>query len=124
MIFIDALYLHTLCLSRYLHVILYKTLLQICGNDDSVKLLSEWLQTWNERGKKGYKDTSGCDVRDPEYDLQWDSDSENNSEETSIKNVLLITGPVGVLKIYLVSYILVCLFVSVCKFLSPAKLFL
>ncbi|XP_065881912.1 uncharacterized protein [Euphorbia lathyris] len=69
---------------------------EICGNDDSVKFLSEWLQTWSKKGQKANKDSSECNGQDPDYDnFQWDSDSENISEDTNVKNVLLITGPVG-----------------------------
>lgn len=74
--------------------------LQVCGNDESVKLLSNWLHSWQQRGHHVCTDTySGdvCDRQDADYTCsQSDSDSENNNEGASLKNVLLITGPTGV----------------------------
>ncbi|WCJ44632.1 P-loop containing nucleoside triphosphate hydrolases superfamily protein [Euphorbia peplus] len=63
---------------------------EICGNDDSVRVLTEWLQTWSQ---KADKDPSECNGQDPNF--EWGSDSENISKETTMKNVLLVTGPVG-----------------------------
>ena len=74
--------------------------LQVCGNDESVKLLSNWLHSWQQRGHKVCADTySGdvCDRQDADYNcVQSESDSENINEGVSLKNVLLITGPTGV----------------------------
>jgi len=74
--------------------------LQVCGNDESVKLLSNWLHSWQQRGHQVCTDTySGdvCDRQDADYcRVQSESDSENNNEGASLKNVLLITGPTGV----------------------------
>jgi len=74
--------------------------LQVCGNDESVKLLSNWLHSWQQRGHQVCTDTySGdvCDRQDADYNcVQSESDSENNNEGASLKNVLLITGPTGV----------------------------
>ncbi|KAI9395038.1 hypothetical protein POPTR_005G177000v4 [Populus trichocarpa] len=72
---------------------------EVCGNDESVKVLSEWLCSWKQRGHQASTDTfSGdvCDRQDADYTCsQSDSDSENNNEGASLKNVLLITGPTG-----------------------------
>ncbi|KAJ6352758.1 hypothetical protein OIU76_001889 [Salix suchowensis] len=72
---------------------------EVCGNDESVKLLSEWLCSWQQRGCQPSTDTfSGdvCDRQDADYTCsQSNSDLENNNEVASLKNVLLITGPTG-----------------------------
>uniref|UniRef100_A0A6N2LUI4 ATPase AAA-type core domain-containing protein n=1 Tax=Salix viminalis TaxID=40686 RepID=A0A6N2LUI4_SALVM len=72
---------------------------EVCGNDESVKLLSEWLCSWQQRGCQPSTDTfSGdvCDRQDADYTCsQSNSDLENNNEGASLKNVLLITGPTG-----------------------------
>ncbi|KAF2291401.1 hypothetical protein GH714_023677 [Hevea brasiliensis] len=76
-----------------------KKAMEICGNDDSVKFLNEWLCTWHQRSHETSKASSvadECYMHDPDYKCsQNDSDSENISEEASFKNVLLITGLVG-----------------------------
>ncbi|KAJ6412671.1 hypothetical protein OIU84_005672 [Salix udensis] len=72
---------------------------EVCGNVESVKLLSEWLCSWQQRGCQPSTDTfSGdvCDRQDADYTCsQSNSDLENNNEGASLKNVLLITGPTG-----------------------------
>ncbi|KAG5250876.1 P-loop containing nucleoside triphosphate hydrolases superfamily [Salix suchowensis] len=72
---------------------------EVCGNDESVKLLSNWLHSWQQRGDQACTDTySGdvCDRQDADYNcVQSESDSENNNEGASLKNVLLISGPTG-----------------------------
>ncbi|KAJ6335668.1 hypothetical protein OIU78_012311 [Salix suchowensis] len=72
---------------------------EVCGNDESVKLLSNWLHSWQQRGDQACMDTySGdvCDRQDADYNcVQSESDSENNNEGASLKNVLLISGPTG-----------------------------
>ncbi|XP_024451631.2 uncharacterized protein LOC7463160 isoform X5 [Populus trichocarpa] len=76
-----------------------KNATEVCGNDESVKLLSNWLHSWQQRGHQVCTDTySGdvCDRQDADYyRVQSESDSENNNEGASLKNVLLITGPTG-----------------------------
>ncbi|KAL4589013.1 hypothetical protein LXL04_001915 [Taraxacum kok-saghyz] len=75
--------------------------IEICGNNESVKFVNEWLRLWHE---KGSRNNNKCctDISDnwimQGVDLNYsptDSDSESNDEETSLKNVLLVTGPVG-----------------------------
>ncbi|KAF3967452.1 hypothetical protein CMV_008550 [Castanea mollissima] len=68
---------------------------EVCGNDESVKFLSDWLHMWHERGfqiSKVRTDGDQCDMQDDDYRC---SDSEDIDEETGLKNVLLVTGPVG-----------------------------
>ncbi|CAA0809944.1 P-loop containing nucleoside triphosphate hydrolases superfamily protein [Striga hermonthica] len=68
---------------------------QICGNGDSVECLSEWLHNWH---KTGTQTSRGCINGDhsKDSDLDYvDSDSDTDSVEESLKNVLLVTGPVG-----------------------------
>ncbi|PIN16178.1 hypothetical protein CDL12_11174 [Handroanthus impetiginosus] len=72
---------------------------QICGNGESVKLLSEWLQLWHKRGSlttRSCMDEDNSIVQDTTHDYQQsDSDYDTKNDEESLKNVLLITGPVG-----------------------------
>ncbi|XP_012078225.1 uncharacterized protein LOC105638926 isoform X2 [Jatropha curcas] len=72
---------------------------EICGNNDSVKFLNEWLYNWHQRGRQTNKASivnEEFDKKDPDYNCsQHDSDLENSSEDAGLKNVLLITGPVG-----------------------------
>ncbi|KAK4572862.1 hypothetical protein RGQ29_031029 [Quercus rubra] len=68
---------------------------EVCGNDESVKFLSDWLHMWHERGfqiSKVGTDGDQCDMQDDDYRC---SDSEDIDEEPGLKNVLLVTGPVG-----------------------------
>ncbi|XP_042758835.1 uncharacterized protein LOC111920004 [Lactuca sativa] len=73
--------------------------IEICGNNESVKFLSEWLRLWYEKGSRNSK----CSTDNDNWIMQGvdlnysptDSDSESTDEETSLKNVLLVTGPVG-----------------------------
>ena len=72
-----------------------------------------------QKGHQANKDHFGgveCDIQDPDYSsFQNDSDLENISEDGSFKNVLLFTGPVGVLIVTLVfmRHIFSCWFTSV-----------
>ncbi|KAF5787232.1 putative checkpoint protein Rad17/Rad24 [Helianthus annuus] len=75
--------------------------IEICGNSESVKFLNEWLQQWREKGSRINK----CSTDDNNWvmkdvDLNYcpsdcDSEGEYSNEENSLKNVLLVTGPVG-----------------------------
>ncbi|XP_076882550.1 uncharacterized protein LOC143531045 [Bidens hawaiensis] len=71
---------------------------QICGNAESVKFLNEWLQLWHGKGSRNKcsTDDNNCIMQD--FDLNYcpsDCDSEYCNEDNSLKNVLLVTGPVG-----------------------------
>ncbi|KAG8378276.1 hypothetical protein BUALT_Bualt08G0120700 [Buddleja alternifolia] len=72
---------------------------QICGNGESVTFLSEWLHLWHKRGSLASRSCINEDksiVRDVDDDYQQsDSDSDTIDGEESLKNVLLVTGPVG-----------------------------
>ncbi|KAF9682615.1 hypothetical protein SADUNF_Sadunf05G0127300 [Salix dunnii] len=71
---------------------------EVCGNDESVKLLSEWLCSWQQSRQPSTDTFIGdvCDRQDADYTCsQSNSDLENNNEGASLKNVLLITGPTG-----------------------------
>ncbi|KAK9162225.1 hypothetical protein Syun_003127 [Stephania yunnanensis] len=70
---------------------------EVCGNNESVQFLNEWLGSWRER-YSGVRKNSKCDshtfIQD-EYSLEeGDSDTES-MDGASSRNVLLITGPVG-----------------------------
>lgn len=79
--------------------------LQVCGNNESVKFISDWLQFWHEREFRVIKDSSGSDKCSSQGDYAIESDSENIDED-GLKNVLLVTGPVGVCFIFLLLYYL------------------
>jgi hypothetical protein len=67
--------------------------------------LRDWLHHWHERRYQNRKDSSNKDQTDiPDGDGDYncpdcDYASKDVSEEGSLKNVLLITGPVGVCRI-------------------------
>ncbi|KAJ9537777.1 hypothetical protein OSB04_030510 [Centaurea solstitialis] len=73
--------------------------IEICGNHESVKFLNEWLRQWHEKGSR----TNKCSTDNDKWimqdvDLNYspsDYSSEYIDEETTLKNVLLVTGPVG-----------------------------
>ncbi|XP_031281321.1 uncharacterized protein LOC116139808 isoform X1 [Pistacia vera] len=71
-----------------------KNATEVCGNNESVKFLSDWLHLWREREFRTIKDSSGSDKCSLQDDYEIDSDSENIDED-GLKNVLLVTGPVG-----------------------------
>lgn len=72
-------------------------LLQVCGNKESVNFLSDWLRNWQEKlpqtQKDSTKQTGTCSWSED------DSDLEDRVEDSYLKNVFLITGPVGVCNI-------------------------
>ncbi|XP_068481394.1 uncharacterized protein [Phaseolus vulgaris] len=81
-----------------------KKAVEVCGNDKSVNLLSDWLHCWHERRYKSRKDNADMDksdmqnVEDDDDDYKCsysDYDSEDINEKDSLQKVLLITGPVG-----------------------------
>lgn len=71
----------------------------MCGNGESVKLLSEWLHLWHEKDSQSSKKATGgdkCIMQDSDNSF-YGSDSDSDLDEgTGLKNVLLVTGPVGV----------------------------
>ncbi|KAF7141866.1 hypothetical protein RHSIM_Rhsim06G0104600 [Rhododendron simsii] len=73
--------------------------IEVCGNRESVNFLSEWLRLWHERDFRSSKDLSvgkNFIVHDDDYNgYQSDCDFDNRDEDGSLKNVLLVTGPVG-----------------------------
>lgn len=72
--------------------------MQICGNGEAVKFISEWLYLWHEKGSQTWSSFEDqTTVNNIEYSSsQSNADSENTDGEISLKNVLLVTGPVGV----------------------------
>ncbi|KAK3006872.1 hypothetical protein RJ639_016717 [Escallonia herrerae] len=73
--------------------------IEICGNSKSVKFLSEWLHFWHEKGVRTSQFSDNVKrgiLLDADYNFERsDSDSEDVNGETVLKNVLLVTGPVG-----------------------------
>ncbi|KXG39732.1 uncharacterized protein LOC8054300 isoform X2 [Sorghum bicolor] len=68
-----------------------ETAAQVCGNNEHVKFLAEWLKGWDERGHKigaANGDTNGSSYQD-------ESDSDYSESASDCENTLLITGPVG-----------------------------
>ncbi|XP_041009916.1 uncharacterized protein LOC121254019 [Juglans microcarpa x Juglans regia] len=76
-----------------------KKAMEVCGNDEAVRFLSDWLQLWRAKGSHTSKDETVSGQRGMENDDYYcsykDSDSEDIDEEDTLKNVLLVTGPVG-----------------------------
>ncbi|WJX10250.1 hypothetical protein P8452_00995 [Trifolium repens] len=74
---------------------------EVCGNVESMNFLRDWLNLWRERRYPNRKDSSNKDQIDMPNDdgdyncPDFDYDSKDVDEEGSLKNVLLITGPVG-----------------------------
>ncbi|KNA24489.1 hypothetical protein SOVF_014870 isoform A [Spinacia oleracea] len=72
--------------------------LEVCGNSEAVKFINDWLGLWQATGSRVTKSSYSadkCSVKCDEYGL-YDSDSDSeNAEESGLKNVLLVTGPVG-----------------------------
>ncbi|XP_039015573.1 ATPase family AAA domain-containing protein 5-like [Hibiscus syriacus] len=75
-----------------------KSASEVCGNTESVKFMSEWLRLWHERRFQAIKASNNIDkgnlLEDDDY-CGSDFDSENIDGENILKNVLLVTGPIG-----------------------------
>ncbi|XP_019438576.1 PREDICTED: uncharacterized protein LOC109344305 isoform X2 [Lupinus angustifolius] len=74
--------------------------IEVCGNDEAVNFLRDWLHQWHERRYQSRKDSSIRDKIDIQDDDDYicsgsDYDSEDINKEDSLQNVLLITGPIG-----------------------------
>lgn len=71
--------------------------LEVCGNSESVRFLSEWLKSWNERVAQNgtNKITLEHCVAEESEDSAYGIESDMDDDEATLKNVLLITGPVG-----------------------------
>lgn len=99
-LFLDILCHNLLKSCSLSSLLLLSFFLQICGNDESVKFLNEWLRLWCERHHQNGKCLNGLDESSSlensnSYHLH-DSDLEFTEEGARLKNVLLIIGPVGV----------------------------
>ncbi|KAK7301352.1 hypothetical protein RJT34_12215 [Clitoria ternatea] len=73
--------------------------IEVCGNDESVNFLRDWLQLWHEKhhGRKDSSNRAQSDMQDGDGYNCSDSDSalDDFNEEDSRQNILLIAGPVG-----------------------------
>ncbi|CAA6664322.1 unnamed protein product [Spirodela intermedia] len=70
---------------------------EVCGNNEAVKFLGEWLASWQERclqEAKGRTSKTICIDEDSDESL-YENDSDSENDEASLRNVLLVTGPVG-----------------------------
>ncbi|KAH0664202.1 hypothetical protein KY284_029133 [Solanum tuberosum] len=69
---------------------------QVCGNSKPVKLLSDWLHLWHEKASRTSKSSiqSDCDTLQDFSDSLYESEADSSNEER-LKNVLLVSGPVG-----------------------------
>lgn len=87
--------------------------LQVCGNFQSVRQLSEWLKSWHDKGQKSGKKCSSREhytVEDDEIFSETEFDMDDREDDFKLSNVLLITGPVGVrIDLQIIS---ICFFVS------------
>ncbi|KAF1868973.1 hypothetical protein Lal_00048253 [Lupinus albus] len=72
---------------------------EVCGNDESVNFLRDWLHLWHERRYQSRKDSSikdQCGTQNDYFNCSdSDYDLEDCNEKDSLQNVLLITGPIG-----------------------------
>ncbi|XP_008802093.2 uncharacterized protein LOC103716027 [Phoenix dactylifera] len=72
---------------------------EVCGNSESIRSLSEWLKSWHERGRQSSQNCKSgekCAIEESEDSLyENDSDRDDREDAAILKNVLLITGPVG-----------------------------
>ncbi|XP_022748659.1 uncharacterized protein LOC111298179 isoform X2 [Durio zibethinus] len=72
---------------------------EVCGNAESVKFMSEWLHLWRERSFQAIKvfnNNGKSNMQEDDDDFcESDFDSENTDGGDSLKNVLLVTGPIG-----------------------------
>ncbi|PWA92896.1 P-loop containing nucleoside triphosphate hydrolases superfamily protein [Artemisia annua] len=72
--------------------------IEICGNFESVKLLNEWLHLWQEKGSRTNRcptDNDNQIMQDIDLNYCPSDSGSDTEEETNLKNVLLVTGPVG-----------------------------
>lgn len=71
--------------------------MQVCGNSELVKLLSDWLHLWHEKASRTSKSCihSDSDTLQDFPDSFYESEADSTNEE-QLKNVLLVSGPVGV----------------------------
>ncbi|KAK6787008.1 hypothetical protein RDI58_015533 [Solanum bulbocastanum] len=69
---------------------------QVCGNSKPVKLLSDWLHLWHEKASRTSKSSiqNDCDTLQDFSDSLYESEADSSNEER-LKNVLLVSGPVG-----------------------------
>ncbi|KAF3617056.1 putative transmembrane emp24 domain-containing protein p24delta4-like [Capsicum annuum] len=69
---------------------------QVCGNSEPVKLLSDWLHLWHEKASRTSKSCIHSDSGTPQEfsDSLCESEADSTNEE-QLKNVLLVSGPVG-----------------------------
>ncbi|KAL5704326.1 hypothetical protein ACHQM5_022770 [Ranunculus cassubicifolius] len=71
----------------------------VCGNGEAVRFINEWLGSWRERYSRKSKNFAGdstfvIDNGDYSADESY-SDAESTEESAQLKNVLLVSGPVG-----------------------------
>ncbi|XP_039114182.1 uncharacterized protein LOC120249661 isoform X5 [Dioscorea cayenensis subsp. rotundata] len=68
--------------------------LELCGNIKSVRILGEWLKSWDEgpRSNRSFN-SSVKDGHHSSYDIE--SYMDDTDDEAVRKNVLLLTGPIG-----------------------------
>lgn len=66
--------------------------------------MTEWLRLWHQADYKNIKYLNGVEESSLQYDYyvldQSDSESECKERHARLKNVLLVTGPVGVWTAY------------------------
>ncbi|KAJ8563632.1 hypothetical protein K7X08_032084 [Anisodus acutangulus] len=69
---------------------------QVCGNSEPVKLLSDWLHLWHEKASRTSKPCIHSDSNTLQdiSDSLYESEADSTNEE-QLKNVLLVSGPVG-----------------------------
>ncbi|ERM95492.1 hypothetical protein AMTR_s00008p00268620, partial [Amborella trichopoda] len=72
---------------------------EVCGNSESVRFLNQWLNCWRGWDRETYKGPTKdyrCHIYDDDYScFEEDFDVGSLDKETILKNVMLLTGPVG-----------------------------
>lgn len=89
----------------FIHMLTFSMCMQVCGNSKPVKLLSDWLHLWHEKASRTSKSSiqSDSDTLQDFSDSLYESEADSSNEER-LKNVLLVSGPVGVCSLFLLFY--------------------
>ncbi|KAK8552276.1 hypothetical protein V6N12_040881 [Hibiscus sabdariffa] len=82
-----------------------KSATEVCGNTESVKFMNEWLHLWRKRRSLSIKASDNIDNRNLQEDDEDFCESESDDDENRLKNILLVTGPIGDLADFKLAYV-------------------
>ncbi|KAJ0976030.1 hypothetical protein J5N97_017995 [Dioscorea zingiberensis] len=68
--------------------------LEVCGNINSTRIISEWLKSWHE-GPRSNRSSNSTIKDGHDSSSEIESDMDDTDDEATRKNVLLLTGPIG-----------------------------